>query len=201
MKKAFLVKKIVSAFCVTFAFSPLIANASNDEAYKVNNIKILDSDGLKEFDTYLDACAKGTKLQGVRKTREIIVSGASQMNDVEKTYYYFLPGTTYLGANIYRAEFLSGDGTGMLTFSLINPPSDFIAKYQKAIGKTKWKKLPEFPYDLELGQLTDADPSRENIFVEDKGADDEFFARKIMEVNTTDLTGNKYVILHCAVPF
>ncbi len=201
MKKTFLSKKLVSTFFAIFALFPLVANASNDEAYKVNNIKILDSEGLKEFDSYLDSCAKGSKLQGVRKTREIIVSGVSQMNDVEKTYYYFLPGTTYLGANVYRAEFMPGDGTGMLTFSLINPPSDFISKYQKAVGKTKWKRLPEFPYDLELGQLTDADPSRENLFVEDKGADEDFFARKIMEVNTTDLTGNKYVILHCAVPF
>lgn len=201
MKKSFLSKKLVTTLFTIFALSPLVANASNDEAYKVNNIKILDSEGLKEFDSYLDTCAKGSKLQGVRKTREIIVSGVSQMNDVEKTYYYFLPGTTYLGANIYRAEFTPGDGTGMLTFSLINPPSDFISKYQKAVGKTKWKKLPEFPYDIEIAQLTDADPSRDNIFVEDKGNGDDLFVRKIMEVNTTELTGNKYVILHCAVPF
>lgn len=201
MKKTFLSNKLVTTLFAIFALSPLAANASNDEAYKVNNIKILDSEGLKEFDSYLDACAKGSKLQGVRKTREIIVSGVSQMNDVEKTYYYFLPGTTYLGANIYRAEFTPGDGTGMLTFSLINPSSDFISKYQKAVGKTKWKKLSEFPYDIEIAQLTDADPSRDNIFVEDKGNGDDLFVRKIMEVNTTELTGNKYVILHCAVPF
>lgn len=195
-----IITKHAFAFILSVALFPLSAFCSTTEAFKTNEINTIEGKALNGLDYDVNACAKGTKIMGARKTRTIIAAGPSVMNDYEKAQFFFYPGSTYLGASIYRAEIISGDGTGEFTLSLVNPPADFITKYQKAIGKTKWKKLIDLPRDFSTANFTDADAATTNIFQEDKGEED-LFPRLIIEANTDEITKNKYVILRCQVEY